>query len=760
MQSIVVGGNTPGGSCIDGGTGNGPVTPRFFTFENIDISSSSQYTRTLTFHYGNRLPSCVGTGWDSGENLVFTAYHDGVAQAPLTLVVGVNNLVVPIQNNQHTHTIPPCVENFYFHITINTNRRDELLFLDNVELTTPNLNSGGSAGTIVNQTVCETQLPFVWNGFTFNQAGQQSVTLTNSFGCDSVVTYVLAVNPVTTPLFPDYGPYCSGTNIPNLPTTSTNNVQGVWSPGISNTETTSYTFSPNLGQCANSVTKTIEILPNQVPVFENQGPYCLGAVIPNLPTTSQNGISGTWSPAINNMATTTYIFTPTQQQCANVATTTIIITPNTTPTFAALGPFCSGATIPALPTTSQNGISGTWSPAINNNITTTYTFTPTPIDLGGQCSDNTNLEIQINPNFTTNQTVALCENQVPFVWNGQSLTQSGNYTTTLVSQNGCDSTINLSLSVSPTAVQNLSVQVCQSDLPYTFYNQSISAPGVYQYTTNNGSDCDSTYVLNLSITPVAPVGIANTPVATCQTPLDLVYMIQGGQNITQCVWSTTGQTGNNCDGFPVQYNFAGCHDVTLSVTDINGCVQTITENNISCISPSPVADFFINPAVAEIDDEINLVNLSSGATNFHWQFGNNSGSSGIESPTVTYQNAGEFVITLVATNEFGCTDTSSQVVLITEPLIFYVPNTFTPDGRMYNEIFLPIMTQGFDPYQYQLTVFNRWGETVFVSQHPKKGWDGSYNGQPAPDGTYVWQIEFQNSQKVNEVHRGHVTLLR
>ena len=169
-RSLVVGGNTGGGSCIDGGSGSGPSSARFFTFDEIDISSSSQLTRTLTFNFGNRMPACVGTGWDSGENLVFTAYHDGIAQTPITLVTGVNNLVVPIINNQYTHTIPTCVTNFYFNITITTNRRDELLFLDNVMLTTTNVNSGGGAGTIVEQNICENQLPYSWNGFTFTQA--------------------------------------------------------------------------------------------------------------------------------------------------------------------------------------------------------------------------------------------------------------------------------------------------------------------------------------------------------------------------------------------------------------------------------------------------------------------------------------------------------------------------------------------------------------------------------------------------------------
>jgi gliding motility-associated-like protein len=755
-QSIVVGGNTGGGSCIDGGSGSGASVARFFNFEAIDITSSNQYFRALNFFYGNRLPVCVGTGWDAGEDLIFTAFHDGIAQAPVTLVEGNNNLVVQIQQNQYTHVIPPCVSTFSFNISINTNRRDELLFLDNVMLTTPMLNSGGSAGMLESQTICENQLPFNWNGLVFNQAGQQSVTFTNSFGCDSVVTYVLNVTNLVTPSFPNFGPYCAGQTIPVLPITSSNNITGSWSPAINNAVTTNYIFTPNPGQCANSTSRTIIISPNETPTFNNVGPFCAGELIIVLPITSNNGYSGSWSPAINNSSTTTYTFTPSADQCATQATMTVTIDPIITPVFQNIGPYCEDDFIPALPTSSANGISGAWSPAINNQISGNYTFTPAP----NQCSTPVNLFIQINPKYTTNQTVALCQNQVPYLWNGQNLSSSGSFSVTLVSQQGCDSTVNLNLSVAPTAIINQNVQVCQSDLPFAFFNQLITAPGTYQYTTNNNSDCDTTFVLNLGITPVAPVSIVNTPIATCDSPLNIIFTIQGGQNVTQCAWSTTGQTGENCDGFAAQYNFAGCHDLVLTVSDLNGCVQTITQNNIACIYPSPNANFFINPIIAEIDDVVNLVNLSNDASTFFWEFGNNSGSNGIESPTITYQNPGDYVITLVAVNEFGCTDTNRQVVQITEPVLFYVPNTFTPDGKFFNDIFLPIMTQGFDPYQYQLTVFNRWGETVFISQHPNKGWDGTYNGQDAPDGMYIWQIEFQNTQEINEVHRGHVNLLR
>ena len=172
------------------------------------------------------------------------------------------------------------------------------------------------------------------------------------------------------------------------------NISG--STAASYTATTAGSYSVlviNTNNCsATSTAVDVTVSTNVTPTFTQFGPYCSGASIPSLPTTSNNGISGTWSPTINNTATTAYTFTPTAGQCATTATMTITINPATVPTFAQVGPYTSGATIPALPTTSNNSITGTWSPAINNTATTTYTFTPS----AGQCGTTTTMTITIN----------------------------------------------------------------------------------------------------------------------------------------------------------------------------------------------------------------------------------------------------------------------------------------------------------------------------------------------------------------------------
>jgi hypothetical protein len=196
--------------------------------------------------------------------------------------------------------------------------------------------------------------------------------------------------------------------IPDLPKISNNGIKGTWRPAFIRADTIIYTFTPDPGQGAVPTVLTINFDDRVSPKFTAAGPYCRGANIPDLPTTSNNGITGTWSPDINNNATTTYTFTPHVGNCANPTTLKITIADKVIPTFTPAGPYRTGATIPDLPTTSNNGITGVWSPAINNKATTTYTFTP---DVG-QCAVPTTLMIEISnrviPIFTAMGPFSIC----------------------------------------------------------------------------------------------------------------------------------------------------------------------------------------------------------------------------------------------------------------------------------------------------------------------------------------------------------------
>ena len=170
------------------------------------------------------------------------------------------------------------------------------------------------------------------------------------------------------------------------------------------------TLTTTGGSCGTiTATKTITVNANVTPTFSAVSAICSGESLSALPTTSNNGITGTWSPALDNTATTTYTFTPTAGQCATTTTLTITVNPNITPSFTAVSAICSGESLSALPTTSNNGITGTWSPALDNTATTTYTFTPTSTSVP-TCASQTTLKVEIfsSPILSTKITDIKC----------------------------------------------------------------------------------------------------------------------------------------------------------------------------------------------------------------------------------------------------------------------------------------------------------------------------------------------------------------
>lgn len=203
--------------------------------------------------------------------------------------------------------------------------------------TTCGLNDGTITVTAIGGTV---PLQYSKDGITFQTSpitglasGTYSITVKDSKNCTSTTTAVIFSPGAPTPTFNPVNPICSGGVLSALPTTSLNGITGTWSPALNNTATTIYTFSPNAGQCGTTTTLTITVNPNVTPTFSPIAAICSGDVLSPLPSTSLNGITGSWSPALNNTATTTYTFTPDVGQCATTAILTITVNPILSPTI-------------------------------------------------------------------------------------------------------------------------------------------------------------------------------------------------------------------------------------------------------------------------------------------------------------------------------------------------------------------------------------------------------------------------------------------
>ena len=175
-----------------------------------------------------------------------------------------------------------------------------------------------------------------------------------------------------------------------------------------------------------------------------------------------------------------------------------------------------------------------------------------------------------------------------------------------------------------------------------------------------------------------------------------------------------------------------------------GCTDTTQVAVI--VHPNPIADFILDRNLLTSDDPtITISNLSSGNLVNLWDFGDgNQLVNNLNSIEYFYPfSEGDYLIKLTVSSIDGCMDSTEQLIQIKGDVIYYVPNCFTPDGDEFNNSFLPIFTSGFDPMNYELTIYNRWGEIVFVSENHLTAWNGSYNNMICPDGIYSYIIKYK-----------------
>jgi gliding motility-associated-like protein len=113
---------------------------------------------------------------------------------------------------------------------------------------------------------------------------------------------------------------------------------------------------------------------------------------------------------------------------------------------------------------------------------------------------------------------------------------------------------------------------------------------------------------------------------------------------------------------------------------------------------------------------------------------------------------------LFVTNTDGCSDTSVKFLLLKPELMWWVPNSFTPNRDTKNEVWGPVGLSG--TISYHLQLFNRWGELIWDNKNPNMGWDGTYNGTPVPEGVYPWTVWLRYIDGRFYSFRGTVTVLR
>ena len=251
-----------------------------------------------------------------------------------------------------------------------------------------------------------------------------------------------------------------------------------------------------------------------------------------------------------------------------------------------------------------------------------------------------------------------------------------------------------------------------------------------------------------------------TPMTVTVEPTIDVSIFSGN-----CQWTVSdGTQFTGCGGFTETYDEIGCYEVTFTGTSIYGCELTGFGQDVFCVRPYPIADFFYDPDEPNfIESFIEFTNISDGADLADWTFSGYGTSTEIN-PRLFLGNSdtGDSIyVCLIASTIYGCADTVCQTMAMVEPYQIYTPNTFTPDGDEYNNTFKPIFPPNYPLDGYSMLIYNRWGEVIFETLDYKYGWDGTYKGELCQDGTYTWKIvvsDGRNGEKYNYV--GHVNIIR
>lgn len=284
-------------------------------------------------------------------------------------------------------------------------------------------------------------------------------------------------------------------------------------------------------------------------------------------------------------------------------------------------------------------------------------------------------------------------------------------------------------------------------LPNTKYYWKIIATN--QYGDAVGCNLDSFTTLTL------PTALAGDEISLCGNIIQL-----NGNNPSPANGLWTIISGGGTIVNPTIYN--------TFVTNLNPGPNTFawTINNGSC-PPSTdqviitalldpiIADFSFSPTTTTADDSIRFKNLSTNSVSWSWDFGDNTTSS-LKNPTHLFNDAGTFGVILIVTNSEGCTDSIQKTIIIEEEM--YVPNIFTPNNDLSNDLF-KIKSTGIKTYE--LLVFNRWGAKVFATNDSKTFWDGKDNsGKDSNSGTYYYILKATSKSGAIFDKTGFVTLLR
>ncbi len=298
------------------------------------------------------------------------------------------------------------------------------------------------------------------------------------------------------------------------------------------------------------------------------------------------------------------------------------------------------------------------------------------------------------------------------------------------------------------------------------FDPATSLSGDYTYTVTGEGACAglsfSSVVTATSLHVPSPVFSQDTT----QGCVDLTIAFDlADSTITLSEWDFgDGATSDGILEAGHTYEETGFFDVSVIVLDDNGCTDTLAVDSAVLVHDLPDPFFVTEPNPAgttspDVDFTTRIIDYPS----YVWSAGGDSVGTGIPFGLhFPFFEARTTEICLVVTDTNGCVNEHCEDVVIDQDLALYVPNAFSPNGNGINEFFYPVIL-GAETKDFEFSIFDRWGELVFLTEDMTEPWNGGMNngGEPLEPGVFTWRVRLRESAKAErEDIYGHVTLLK
>jgi len=361
------------------------------------------------------------------------------------------------------------------------------------------------------------------------------------------------------------------------------------------------------------------------------------------------------------------------------------------------------------------------------------------------------------------------------------------YSVTVTDDHGCTASDNIEITIVDIDLEAFANKdtVCPGDPiltttniiggipPYTIYSNGqitsfpvIVYPNVYNnYILTVIDACGNTADAQIDIYtyPIPPLSFTADILQGCP-PLTVNFNQHNYSVNFNYVWNFDDVDENNLslDYNPTHiFNESGWYDITVQVTDSNGCKNQLTIEDMINVYPKPDAKFIVDPdVVSEIKSNIYFDNISIDNLFNFWMF-DDGDSSILVSPYHDYPGAGIYYPKLVVENEYGCRDTAIKKIEIQQEFTLYVPTAFSPDNDDINDGFFAV-GNGIDLDNFWIGVYDRWGELIWESNDLFEHWNGKVKkgNKTAKNDMYTWMVVCKDFKGNEHIKTGPVTIIR